>query len=99
MCTCYQDGSLQSDLGAPEAAAHALVGACVLGFDLPDEQAAVGQQGHAAKGEKKDKRLMILGHIRAHTHLSSGLLEAKRMEEKHTHGLGLAVHLYGPASL
>lgn len=88
MCTCYQDGSLQSDLGAPEAAAHALVGACVLGFDLLDEQAAVGQQGHAVKGEK-DK----------HTHLSSGLLEAKRMEEKHTHGLGLAVHLYGPASL
>lgn len=37
---------------------------------------------------KKDKRLMILGHIRTHTHLSSGLLEAKRMEEKHTHGLG-----------
>lgn len=67
MCTCYQDGSLQSDLGAPEATAHTLVGAGVLGFDLPDEQAAVGQQGHSAKGEKTQTAHDSRPHTHTHT--------------------------------
>lgn len=59
MFTCDKDGSLQSNLGASKAAAHTLVGARVPGFDLRDEQAAVGQQEHAVKGEN-DTRFMLL---------------------------------------
>lgn len=47
MCVCvhtsYEEGSLQCNMGPFEAMANTLVGPCVPGLDLGDQQCAVGE--------------------------------------------------------
>lgn len=50
--TSDQQGGLQGHVGSSEAPADTSVGSRVPGFDLRDEQAAVGQQEDAAERKK-----------------------------------------------
>lgn len=58
MCVCvcvftsYDEGGLGNDLRPTEATADTFVGPCVPGFDLCDQQRAVGEQEHSV--ERKD---------------------------------------------
>lgn len=49
--TCYKEGGLQCNMGPSEAAADTPVGPGVPGFDLGDQQCAVGEQDHTGGGE------------------------------------------------
>jgi len=51
VCTGYEEGGLQCNIGPCEAAADALVGPCVPGLDLGDQHCAVGEQDHTAEEE------------------------------------------------
>lgn len=54
LCTCYEEGGLQRNMGPSEAAADTLVGPRVPGLDLRDQQCAVGEQDQTV--EKKQVR-------------------------------------------
>lgn len=49
MYTSYEEGRLQSNMGPSEAMADTFVGPGVSGFDLGDQQRAVGEENHSVE--------------------------------------------------